>query len=406
MGRVSGRARAESSASRAASPARSCSSHPVQRHQELAGVRPRGDVGAPVEAQLRRREVGGHQPGPAWDGPPVPEPEVERDAAGQHQVGLTQRLGAAVAEVERMGASEQAAGHPGEEDRRPDRLERRGHQLRLPQAGHGLAPHQDDRPRGPAERLRRERHGRPGDPLPWRWRRGVGQRRRRAELPPEVPGQVAPERPGGQPRAPPGLPGVPLAHQRLRVQEIDRRLDEDRPRHPLPRHPAGALELAPQRRQRGGRGGPFGDRPHEGQLVDVLERASPPQHGGRGAAQQHQRRLGELGVLDGGEGVGDARPGRDRHRAEGAGEPRQGIGREDGARLVADIHHPQAARLGAGQDGRDVAAAEREEVGHAVARQDPGHQVAAVAHADQHGRPRSPVEGPPPLPPAAPVVPR
>jgi hypothetical protein len=120
-------------------------------------------------------------------------------------------------------------------------------------------------------------------------------------------------------------------------------------------------------------------RRHQRALVDVLQRAAPLQRGGRGAADQHQRRLRELGVLQRGDGVADAGPGRDRRDARQAGEARGGVGREHGGGLVAHVDDADAARLGRAEDGRDVAAAQGEDGLHAVRQQRVGHAVAAVA---------------------------
>ena len=88
--------------------------------------------------------------------------------------------------------------------------------------------------------------------------------------------------------------------------------------------------------------------------------------------------LGHLRVLDGGEGVGESRPGRHRRHAGPAGQARHGVGGEDGGRLVAGVDHPDAAALGAHEDGRDVPAAEGEEEGDALGLQDRRHDFAAV----------------------------
>ena len=172
--------------------------------------------------------------------------------------------------------------------------------------------------------------------------------------------------------------GVPFADRLLVVEQVDRAFDEDRARHAFARdgerfgdrrrevaHPPHALR-------------PFDERRDDRPLVDVLQRAASLQRGRRGAADQQQRRLRQLGVLERGQRVGDAGTGGDRRDARLAGQPRHGVGGEDRGRLVARVDDADAARLGGDEDRRDVAAAEGEEKAHAVRRQRRGDAVAAV----------------------------
>jgi hypothetical protein len=117
-------------------------------------------------------------------------------------------------------------------------------------------------------------------------------------------------------------------------------------------------------------------------LVDVLEGASALQHRRRCASQQHDRRLGDLGVLDRGDGVGQAWAGGHSRHAGPPAEPRRCVGGKDGGGLVACIDHTDATLLATDEDRRDVAAAEREQKRHALRREDAGNQVAAM-----HARP-------------------
>ncbi len=89
-------------------------------------------------------------------------------------------------------------------------------------------------------------------------------------------------------------------------------------------------------------------------------------------------RLRELGVLDRGDRVGDAGAGGDRRHAGDPGEAEDRVGGEDGVHLMADVHHPDAAVLGAHEDGRDVPAAEGEEEPHPALHQHRSDPVAAV----------------------------
>jgi len=70
-------------------------------------------------------------------------------------------------------------------------------------------------------------------------------------------------------------------------------------------------------------------------LVDVLQRAASLQRGRGGAAEQHQRRLGETRVLERGQRIGDAGARGDHGDAGLAGEPPDRVGGERGGRFVA-----------------------------------------------------------------------
>ena len=73
-------------------------------------------------------------------------------------------------------------------------------------------------------------------------------------------------------------------------------------------------------------------------------------------------------------------PGRDRRDARDAREPADGVGREDGGRLVPRVDDAEAARLRRREDRRDVPAAEGEEELHAVPDEDLGDELAPVRH--------------------------
>ena len=97
-------------------------------------------------------------------------------------------------------------------------------------------------------------------------------------------------------------------------------------------------------------------------MIDVLEGATSLEQVGGRASDQQNGRLGHLGVLDGRDGVGESGPGGDGGHADGAGEAGDGVGREHGAHLVARVHHSDAELLRGAQNGRDVAARQREDV--------------------------------------------
>lgn len=189
--------------------------------------------------------------------------------------------------------------------------------------------------------------------------------------------QIALHQPVAQP-PPAGPDAVPLAHQRLLVEEVDGQLQEngaghaalclikrfDQRRHNLP-------YLAHAAR-------PLGCGPEQTELVDVLQGAAPLQHRGRGPAQQHQRCLGHLGALDGGECVGDAWPGGDDGHAGYAAEPGHGFGGKDGVGLVARIDHADAALLAGHQDGGDVPTGQGEDKAHAMRLQNFGNPITTM----------------------------
>ena len=108
-------------------------------------------------------------------------------------------------------------------------------------------------------------------------------------------------------------------------------------------------------------GHPFDVRGEQRELVNVLERAASLEQVAGGAADENEGRLGHLGVFDGGNRVGEPRAGRDDGHAGNAGGARHGVGGKGGRHLVAHVDHADAHLLGPGQNGRNVAAGERED---------------------------------------------
>jgi hypothetical protein len=108
----------------------------------------------------------------------------------------------------------------------------------------------------------------------------------------------------------------------------------------------------------------------------------------RRSPEEDERRLREARVLERRERVRHARPGGDRRHARHAGQPRDGVRREDGRRLVPRVHDADAPRLRRGEDRRDVPAAEGEEEPDAVPDEDLGDEIAA-AHRGGHLTPRA-----------------
>lgn len=134
-----------------------------------------------------------------------------------------------------------------------------------------------------------------------------------------------------------GLGHRPLPHGLLGVEEIDRHLDEHGARHATERDVHRALHGGTEALEGRDARRPLRDGREDRELIDVLERAAPAQHGGRGAAEEEHRRLGHLRVLDRGDRVGDAGARGHGSDAHVAGEARGGVGREDGVDLLAHV---------------------------------------------------------------------
>ena len=133
----------------------------------------------------------------------------------------------------------------------------------------------------------------------------------------------------------------------------------------------------------GDRPGQLGDRCHEGDVVELLQRPRAPA-GLRGpAAQHHDGRPVEPGGGDGAHPVGDAGPGREGGQARTAPELCRPLGGEDGRLLVAGVDDAHACLHRRVEEREDVAPREREHLGDAGAEQGGEGQLAAVpAHAD------------------------
>ena len=93
-----------------------------------------------------RRQVRGDQRRLLVDAAAVAEPEVEREAAHDHDVGLLERRAAVVAELQLVRAAEQAARGAGEEHRRAEHAERAREPARILDADQRLAADDDHRP--------------------------------------------------------------------------------------------------------------------------------------------------------------------------------------------------------------------------------------------------------------------
>ncbi len=325
----------------------------------------------------------------------VVEPEVGRHAGQDDAVGLAQRLAALVPAQQRMRGAQETAGHAGEIDRQAELLDRPLQLGDRKSVQHRLRADEEERPVGA-----RQGPGGAAHP-PCARRRRRRQRRRLAALvgPVEAAVEVAREVPALQALAEGGLAltrlrrfrkhAVPLARRRLRIQEIHRTLEEDRARDALARRGKGRLEKRCELADPPRTPLPLDVRRHERLLVDVLQRAAPLEHGGGRAPQNDHRRLRHLGVLHRCDGVREARPGGDRGDARHAGEAGGRVGGEDGVDLVTRVDHPDPERLGAHQDRRNVAPAEREQRPHPLPLQHLRDAISAMAHGfeDSHSPP-------------------
>jgi len=139
------------------------------------------------------------------------------------------------------------------------------------------------------------------------------------------------------------------------------------------------------------RPGAFRDRTHERDLVHLLEGALPLEPERRAAADQEQRAPRRVGVGHPGDRVGDAGTGHDDGDAKAAREPRPGIRRVGRRLLVPHVDDLDAVSEAAIVDRQDVAAAEREDDGHALAGEDARDQLAPgrVRHATRQAGPPS-----------------
>ena len=141
------------------------------------------------------------------------------------------------------------------------------------------------------------------------------------------------------------LRSIPLADQFLRIEHVNREFEEHRARDTglcdcegLLQRRADVSDLTDALR-------PLHMGLHERHLVDVLQRALSLQHCRGAAAEQHKRRLGELRVLDCGHRVGEPRTSGDHCDPGDPAQPRDRIGSVDRGRLVANVHHADAALL-------------------------------------------------------------
>ena len=249
----------------------------------------------------------------------VAQPEVQRHADHDHQVGLGERERAGPGDQQRVAAWQHAARLAVRDHREPQCLRARpGGDVRAAEPDVG-AEHEDGAVR------RREQRGDPGHVL------GVGLGRREQGSVREVYGCLA-------------------------VDRLQREVDEDR----------AAVRGRRQAERLVDRGGDvgdgvlgpraLGDRGEQRHVVHLLQRALAPQVVGGAAAEHDDRGAVEPGGGHRAHAVGDPGARRDHGEAGGPGEPRGALGGEHGGLLVP--HVDQAHR----RVGLDRAVVQREHV--------------------------------------------
>ncbi len=307
--------------------------------------------GAPVQRQGAPVAVHGDERGGSADLPPVVEAEVAGDAREEDEVGLAQRLLSPVADLEGRGRPQETSGRSREEDREVQRSDGPCEARRVGGRHHRAAAENDD---GPLAARQEQRCGPDAPGLRRRGRRWLGIARcrvaRSREDRVEVTAEVPLRRGLDEPLRLAGLPAVPAADERLVVEEIHRALDEDRARDPFATDRKRPLERGDEVPHLRHRRRPLDDGPDEPELIDVLERTAPPEDGRRRTAEKNEGRLREAGVLERRDRVRHARSGRHGRHARHPREPGDGIGSEDGGRLVPRVDDADAARLRRGQD--------------------------------------------------------
>ena len=160
-----------------------------------------------------------------------------------------------------------------------------------------------------------------------------------------------------------------------RHQEIDGDLDEDRARPARERRTDGGRQHLGDLTRFGHRPGALRDRPEQGELLRLLERAESAQAEGCRAPDQEQRASCGVRVGDSGDRVGDARARHDDSDPDAAREARIRVARVGGRLLVAHVDDTDPFGEAAVVDRQDVAAAESEDVAHAGLPQGSGDQL-------------------------------
>ena len=326
-----------------------------ERFHDEARVPDDADVAAAVLAQLLAVEVDVDELGGRVDvgAAPVADAEVERRAEDHDHVGALERVLAGLEEPVRIGGVEAAARLPVHVHRHPEGA----HEL-----GIGLAP-----PR-PEELAAHEADG----------SLGAAQ---------QLEGLLDEARIGPHAR----LGAIVGRHHDVVVvhrveEEVERHLQEHRARHVGGGDAERGRDVLAEAARARHRHGPLGDRPHQVDVVHVLQPAHVLEQARSLTADDDHGDVGAPGGRDAGDRIGQAGARGDDGDAGLPGDAApavRGVGRR---LLVAHVDHADALVQAAVVDRHHVSAAEREDVGHALllerARDDPSSVY-------RHGSPRS-----------------
>jgi hypothetical protein len=118
-------------------------------------------------------------------------------------------------------------------------------------------------------------------------------------------------------------------------------------------------DLTRRRRVVHGRG-QLGDRRHQRDVVELLQRSGSPPALGGAAAEHHQRSAVEARRRHRGHPVGHTRPGGQHREPRTSGQLGVGLGGERGRLLVAGVDHPHPPVAGRLVERPDVSAVQRE----------------------------------------------
>ncbi len=282
-----------------------------------------------------------------------------------------------MAHVELVVASEQAACHPREIRRHAQFPDGFGEWVGQVGALHAAAAEQEQRLRARGEHRRRAfdlaRTRVDVRDRTWAGRRGAPRENGR-EMPFHVPALKPCAQLGRRPH--PGL--VKLTDRAFRIEKIERRLEEDGARNTATCFRKCALDRRHEVAYPFERFQPLHVRAHQRDLVDVLERAAPLEQCRRSTTDDHHGRLGQLGVLDRGDRVGEAGAGRHAGDSRHARETGHRVGRIDRRGFVPHVDDAYPRSLGAEQQRGDVSPAKREHEPDPVHSQRVGHETTTV----------------------------
>ena len=279
------------------------------------------------------------------EGLPEAEAEVHRDADDERHVGALERRAARAGEEELVVGRHAAARQAVEEHRDPQLLGQRQQRV-LAVAPVEVGPGHDHRPLGAAQQRRGALEG-----------AAVGRRPagRVGQLGRASSPSSASMKTWSSGKSRNAGPGV------RRERGGQRLVDEPRD---LGRRLRRRRELDQRRDER--------------HVVDLLQRALPPAHRGRTAAEDEHRRSVLLGGGQRAHPVRHARPRGQRRHAGTAGHLGPALGGERGGRLVADVDDVDALRAAAVVDREQVAARQREQLRDAVGLQPPRDEAPAM----------------------------